>query len=222
VAKLKLSEKLYWFPYRGSRNTGNTCIFKGDMNVLVDPGHLFNLGDLTRSIVKDGLNPRDIDLIILSHGHPDHCEATSKLQELTGARVAMHRLEEHCLSKYTVYGRIPGFSVDFHLADQLDMGSITLQILHTPGHTPGSVSLYWSERGVLLTGDVVFYRGLGRGDLYGGDIQALKRSIELLSKLDVEYLLPGHHYGFPPSHIGLIKGREEVENNFEYLKRVFW
>lgn len=219
---MKLNEKLYWYPYRGYRNNGNTCIFKGDINVLVDPGHLFNLGDLTRSIVKDGLNLRDIDLIILSHGHSDHCEATPKLQELTGASIAMHRLEEKCLSNYTLYGRIPKFKVDFHLADQLDTGSIKLQILHTPGHTPGSVSFYWSDRGVLFTGDVVFYRGMGRTDLYGGDIQMLKQSIELLSKLEVECLLPGHHYGFPPSHIGLIKGREEVENNFEYLKRFFW
>ncbi len=219
---MKLNEKLYWYPYRGYRNNGNTCIFKGDINVLVDPGHLFNLGDLTGSIVKDGLNLRDIDLIILSHGHSDHCEATPKLQELTGARIAMHRLEEKCLPNYTLYGRIPKFKVDFHLADQLDMGSIKLQIYHTPGHTPGSVSFYWSDRGVLFTGDVVFYRGMGRTDLYGGDIQMLKQSIEFLSKLEVECLLPGHHYGFPPSHIGLIKGREEVENNFEYLKRFFW
>lgn len=190
--------------------------------MLVDPGYLFNLSDLTRSIVKDGLNLRDVDLIILSHGHPDHCEATSKLQELTGAKIAMHRLEEKCLASYTPYGRIPRFKVDFHLADQLDMGSIKLQILHTPGHTPGSVSFYWSDREVLFTGDVVFCRGMGRADLYGGDIQALKHSIEFLSKLQVEYLLPGHHYGFSSSHIGLIKGRKEVENNFEYLKKFFW
>jgi glyoxylase-like metal-dependent hydrolase (beta-lactamase superfamily II) len=218
---LKLSEKLYWFPYRGYRNNGNTCIFKGDMTVLVDPGHLFNLGDLTRSIVADGLNLRNIDLIILSHGHPDHCEATSKLQELTGARIVMHRLEEKCLSKYTLYGRIPKFNIDIRLADQLDLGRITLQILHTPGHTPGSVALYWSDSGVLFTGDVVFYRGMGRADLYGGDVQALKQSIEFLSNLDVEYLLPGHHYGFPSNHIGLIKGSAEVEHNFEYLKKFF-
>jgi glyoxylase-like metal-dependent hydrolase (beta-lactamase superfamily II) len=189
--------------------------------VLVDTGHLFNLGVLKRSIEKDGLDLRDIDLLILSHGHPDHCEATSKLQELTGARIAMHELEEKCLSNHTLYGSIPSFKVDFHLADQLDIGGVKLQILHTPGHTPGSISIYWPDRGVLFTGDVVFNRGIGRADLYGGDVKALKQSIESLSKLEVEYLLPGHHYGFPPDHMGLIKGRKEVKLNFSYVKSFF-
>ena len=77
---MMLSEKLYWFPYRGYGNNGNTCVFKGDMTVLVDPGHLFNLRDLTRAILEDGINVKDIDLIVISHGHPDHCEAAFKLK----------------------------------------------------------------------------------------------------------------------------------------------
>jgi len=219
---MMLQKKLYWYPFRGFENNGNTCIFDGEMRMLVDPGHLFNLENLLHAIQLDGLNIRDVDLIIISHGHPDHCEATSKLREITGAKVALHRMEEEYLLRYNMFEHIPKFKVDFHLAEKLDLGGIELEVLHTPGHSPGSISLYWPERKVLFTADVVFYEGVGRTDLLGGDPYALKQSIEKLARLEVEYLLPGHHYGFPVNHAGFIKGREAVQRNFANVRSFFW
>lgn len=91
---------------------------------------------------------------------------------------------------------------------------INLQVLHTPGHSPGSLSFYWPDSKVLIPGDVIFYGSVGRTDFPGGSITILKQSIEKLSKLEVEYLLPGHstEYG------SIIEGKERVERNFQALR----
>ena len=218
---MRIHDKLYWYPYRGPQNNSNTCIFTGEMRVLVDPGCSFNFENLIHSIRKDGLNIEDIDLIIISHGHPDHYEVTSQLGTFTKAKVAIHKIEKEYIFKHYIFGEKPNFKVDFVLADELDLNGLKLQILHTPGHSPGSISLYWPDGKALYTGDVVFYQAMGRTDILGGDTKALKQSIDLLSKLEVEYLLPGHHYGFPPNHQGFIRGKENVQKNFEYIKSMF-
>lgn len=218
---MKLLDGLYWYPFRGFENNANTCIFDGEIRALVDPGHLFNLKNLMRSIEADGLEARKLDLIILSHCHPDHCEATPKLKEVSKAKVAIHEIEARYLKEYGPIYRIPEFSADFYLGSHLDLGGIKIEILHMPGHTPGSVCLYWRKQKVLFSSDVVFFMGVGRADLPGGDAAELQRSISKLSKLEVEYLLPGHHYNFPPNHPGFIKGSENVKKNFSYLRSCF-
>lgn len=217
---MKIQEKLYWYPYRGFENNCNTCIFDGEMRMLVDPGYLFNLGNLLISIREDGLKVEDIDLLVISHGHPDHCEAMSKLNEIAKAKVAVHKVEWDFMLEYDLFRYVARFNSEFSLGEELDLGGLKLRILRTPGHTPGGISIYWQNAKVLYSGDTVFYKGVGRTDLPGGDIMALKKSVEMLSELDVEYLLPGHHYGFPQNHVGIIKGKENVQSNFKYLLEI--
>ncbi len=95
----------------------------------------------------------------------------------------------------------------------LRMGDIALKVMHTPGHSPGSVCLYWPEEKALFTGDLIFNQGIGRTDLPGGNGQSLKNSIRKASALDVEILLPGHG--------DVIRGRDAVAKNFEDVER-FW
>jgi glyoxylase-like metal-dependent hydrolase (beta-lactamase superfamily II) len=80
--------------------------------------------------------------------------------------------------------------------DVIDLGGLTLEVLHTPGHTPGSICLYESESKTLFTGDTVFADGVGRTDLPGGDFAALKASlrklIDFTHKHGVSYYHPGH------------------------------
>ena len=90
-----------------------------------------------------------------------------------------------------------------------------LEIFLSPGHSPGHITIYWPERKVLITGDVIFYQSTGRVDLPGGSAADLKQSIERLSGLDVEYLLCGHPYGHP----GVIEGKTAVQQNFTFVKR---
>ncbi len=88
----------------------------------------------------------------------------------------------------------PEFTVDIVLKDdqEIDLGDVTLKVLHTPGHTPGSICLHNTDTKELFTGDTVFEGGsFGRTDI-GGDSEAMVRSLEMLTKLDVTALYPGH------------------------------
>jgi glyoxylase-like metal-dependent hydrolase (beta-lactamase superfamily II) len=107
---------------------------------------------------------------------------------------------------------------DFYLKEgNLNLGKeakLSLEVLHVPGHSPGSISLYWPANGVLITGDVLFFGSAGRTDIPGGEGKLLKESIERLSQLDIEYLLPGHSTEFG----AVIEGRERVKQNFAFVK----
>jgi glyoxylase-like metal-dependent hydrolase (beta-lactamase superfamily II) len=159
----------------------------------------------------DGLSESSIGFVILTHAHPDHCESAAHLREKQGSLVAIHEADEPAY-------REMGGTVDIFLDEgDLELSSQTktrLQILHSPGHTQGHVTLYWPEQKVLIAGDCIFYRSTGRTDFPGGDGVALRRSIDRLSRLDIEYLLCGHAYGNP----GILKGREAVQENFRYIK----
>ena len=114
--------------------------------------------------------------------------------------------------------KAPQFEPFFYLNEgELILGQerkLELRLLHTPGHTPGSMSIYWPESKVLIAGDVIFYGGMGRTDLPGGSMMALKQSIERLSKLDVEYIIAGH----PTEYGGIIVGKDNVARNFQAVK----
>ncbi len=94
---------------------------------------------------------------------------------------------------YQAFGlEMPELKVDFYLQEgELKLGSKTFQVIHTPGHSPGSISLYWQEKKALFTGDVIFPMGVGRTDFPGGDGNLLRESIERLAGLDAEFLLSG-------------------------------
>ena len=95
-----------------------------------------------------------------------------------------------------------------------DDRQMNLKIFQTPGHSPGSICIYWPDKKVLITGDLVFFGGVGRTDFPGGSITTLKQSIEKVSQLDVEYLLPGHS-----TELGsIVEGKKRVEQNFRAVK----
>jgi hydroxyacylglutathione hydrolase len=86
-------------------------------------------------------------------------------------------------------------------------------VIHSPGHSPGSVCFFWPDEKVLFTGDVVFKGGIGRTDLPGGNGQALKESIKRIATLDAEYVLSGHG--------DIVTGKDGVKANFEEIEN-FW
>ena len=93
------------------------------------------------------------------------------------------------------------------------VNGIELQVIHTPGHSPGSVSLYLPSQKVLFTGDLIFNDAVGRTDLAGGDGKLLKDSIRRISNLEVEWLLPGHE--------DIVSGAREIKENFRQIEE-FW
>jgi hydroxyacylglutathione hydrolase len=218
---MKLFDNFYLYPWQGSDNNCNTCLFanilKDGKHLIVDPGHVITpsyqepaLDRLTMEMRRDGVEYSSTGLVLLTHGHPDHCEAAVSLQEEIQAQVAMHPSDEEMY-------RSLGGKVDLYLEEgvlEFAAGKeFHLQIFHSPGHSPGHVMIYWPYRKLLIAGDCIFYRSTGRTDFPGGSVETLRRSIERVAALDIEYVLCGHPYGHP----GFIQGRDEVKENFELI-----
>ncbi len=126
-----------------------------------------------------------IKAIINTHGHGDHTAGDAELKRLTGAPVIIHSLDKD---------RYP--QADIFLTDEttLQLGDITFEVIHTPGHTPGGICLY--AQGNLFTGDTLFVGDSGRTDLPGGHRPTLGASIRRLMELpDDTIVWPGHDYG---------------------------
>ncbi|HVP24658.1 MAG TPA: MBL fold metallo-hydrolase [Methanomicrobiales archaeon] len=135
--------------------------------------------------------------IVLTHCHYDHTAHLMELRAMTGAKVSIHRLDgpslgNDLLSSALLFGeRAPPVSVDRLLDDGNGVGE--LSVIHTPGHTPGSICLYHEGEEVLISGDTVFTHGsFGRYDLPGGSLPAIRESIRKLSKYAVRGVYPGH------------------------------
>jgi len=232
---VKVADNLYCYIWQGRGNNCNTCIFVnvlrgGHPHILIDPGHVTNefrepcFEYLAKTMEKDDIRIEDTGLIINTHTHPDHCEANELLLQKSRAIVALSKEEDEFRQTigerlYTLFGaKTPQFNAFFHLKEgNLSLGiknKISFQILLTPGHSPGSICLYWQEQKVLITGDVVFYGSIGRTDFPGGSLSQLKKSIDRLSELDAEYLVPGHSTEFG----AIVQGKQNVERNFQGVK----
>lgn len=170
----------------------NAYLIDAKRKTLVDAG-------MNASRVLSGI-PGGLDLIVLTHCHYDHIGAVPEIVRATGARVAMHagdlpllRSEKEASASIFNAPR-PEFTVDIVLEDGqvIDLGDSTLRVIHTPGHTPGSICLHDPATKELFTGDTVFEGGsFGRTDI-GGDPVSMVRSLERLTGLDAAVLYPGH------------------------------
>ena len=218
---MKLDSDLYAYPWVSMQeNNCNSYFIGGDVPVLIDPGHQHLVKNLINQMEKDKNRFEDIRLIIATHVHPDHFEATQTFAR-AGVLLALHPEEEKFMKEaggefYRGFGmEMPEIKVDFFLKEgELKLGTKTLQVLHTPGHSPGSISLYWPEKKALFTGDVVFAMGVGRTDFPGGDGNLLRDSIERLARLDAEWLLSGHGE--------VLKGKKNIQRNFSYIRTNFF
>ena len=218
---MKLDSDLYAYPWVSMQeNNCNSYLIGGDVPVLIDPGHQHLVKNLINQMEKDKHRFEDIRLIIATHVHPDHFEATQTFAR-AGVLLALHPEEEKFMKEaggefYRGFGmEMPEIKVDFFLKEgELKLGTKTLQVLHTPGHSPGSISLYWPEKKALFTGDVVFAMGVGRTDFPGGDGNLLRDSIERLARLDAEWVLSGHGE--------VLKGKMNIQRNFSYVRTNFF
>jgi glyoxylase-like metal-dependent hydrolase (beta-lactamase superfamily II) len=166
----------------------NFCYIVGCENtrqsLVIDPGP--DVEQIVSAAQKEGL---EIVTIVNTHGHGDHTAGNAKLKTLTGAKIIIHGLDADGYPE-----------ADVRLSDEetLQLGEISVEVIHTPGHTPGGICLH--AQGNLFTGDTLFVGDSGRTDLPGGDRPALGKSIRRLMELpDHTVVWPGHNYGPTPS-----------------------
>jgi len=216
---MEVTEGLHAFVWQDSTaNNANTYLINGSKKILIDPGHHHLFGNVKDHLSKLSITPQDIDLIVLTHAHPDHVEAVRAFSN-SRALIALHEAELEFVKKLEPhYGTAMGIT-DFEPHILLREGALLFddmkfQVIHAPGHSPGSIGIYWPQEKALFTGDVVFYQGIGRTDLPGGNGQALKESIRRLSRLEVEHLLPGHGEA--------VSGGALVKRNFSEVERVWF
>jgi hydroxyacylglutathione hydrolase len=233
---VKLADHFYCYLWQGRGNNCNAVLWPSVLrgehpHVLVDPGHVRNeLGEpcfdsLGEAMKKDGFKIEDTGLVIGTHSHPDHIEATDLVAKKSGALLTLSREEDEF---YRTMGKMffqafggkpPEVSPFFYLKEgDLSLGTkdnkLAVKVLMTPGHSPGSISLYLEDDKILITGDVVFAGSIGRTDFPGGSPSLLRKSIDELSQLDVEYVVPGHS----TDTAGIIAGRDKVKRNFYTVK----
>ena len=152
----------------------------------------------------------DVQYIIATHGHPDHVCGNRAIKESTGAKIIMHVDDAIFFGKdevknyFSMLGLEPSPPPDIEVkeGDKISIGEEELQVLHTPGHTPGGICLYNPPD--LITGDTLFVGGLGRTDFPGGSHRDLLDSIhkKLLTMDPDTVIWPGHGYGGNCSTIG--------------------
>ncbi|GAC1329700.1 MAG: MBL fold metallo-hydrolase [Chloroflexota bacterium] len=174
----------------GSRQRGEACV--------IDPG---DEPEQILALARDmGVT---ITRIVASHAHLDHIMAAQAIVDATGAAFLMHASDVPIADNLQESARMllnrdvpPAPRATAHPVDgqDIEVAGVTLKVIHTPGHTPGSISLYAADAELLFSGDTLFRESIGRTDLPGGDTETIIRSIQerLYALPPATRVLPGH------------------------------
>lgn len=189
---------------------------KSGESVVIDPG------EYTQKLVdKIDENNLKVKYILLTHGHFDHILGVNDLKKKTEAKILIHENDAKCLeneedSLMTHIGK--GIQVPcvadrvFHDGDIINFGESSLQVLHTPGHTKGSVCFVSEEERSIFTGDTIFYRTYGRTDFPGGSDEEMLLSLYRIYGMRGDYTLyPGH---------GIVTTLEKERKTNRYLRKM--
>ncbi len=186
------------FIFGGAGNSCNTYLIDG--KILIDPGLPAYFPLVMEGISSLGFSPKDIDIIINTHRHFDHIGSNKLFRDRCKAQIWTHKEELDGVQdgKYTYdhvfnHNYLP-VTVNKTLkdGDTIETSNFNFRVIHTPGHTKGSICLYDEEKRILISGDTLFANGVGRTDLKTGSLLKLIKSLKKLSSLKIRYLLPGH------------------------------
>ena len=192
-----------------------TVVMDGTRAVVLDAGFRITPPQVKAFLAVQGLHPQQVSHILVSHYHPDHIGGLRRLQAMTGALVGAHAVEAPMIRGdapfpnpfvhrplQAAFGGLarsvtpPPTPVDLPLADDdvIDVAG-GIRVLHTPGHTPGSLSFYLPQRGVLFVGDAL-QRRFGRlglpSALFTADMAAARASVQRLAQVDFGTLCFSH------------------------------
>jgi glyoxylase-like metal-dependent hydrolase (beta-lactamase superfamily II) len=180
---------------------------KTGKSIIIDPGD-------EPDRILEAAGDLDVHYIVLTHAHFDHVGAVKEVKDATGAEVALHEDDVEVYASVRDQAAIWGFNLDdlpspdvlLKEGDEILFGSLSFTVIHTPGHSPGSICLY--GEGVLITGDTLFAGSVGRTDFPGGSLSLLRESFRRIMTLpDSVPVLSAHG-------AATTIGREKAENMF--------
>lgn len=196
----------------GELGTNCYIVYNEDDALIVDPG-----GDPEKVI--DFLEHQDVSphAILLTHAHFDHIGGVDALRKHFNIDVYLHEneaawLEEPHLNRSTAFTRkeVRTARPDHLISPgNMKLSTFEFDVIHTPGHSPGSVSFIFKDEGFIISGDVLFQQGIGRTDLPGGSMEQLENSVR--QKL---YLLDDHYIVYPGHGSYTTIGAEKIHNPF--------
>jgi glyoxylase-like metal-dependent hydrolase (beta-lactamase superfamily II) len=165
--------------------------------MVIDPGA--DINDVLALVSKHGLTVKQI---VITHAHIDHVGGAMKLRQITGAPILLNQNDYALLKMLDVQAAWVGMAspgkveIDQELGEgeKLRAGSLEANVLHTPGHTEGSVCLYFPAQQKLIAGDTLFAGSIGRTDLPGGSLEKIMSSLHqrVLALPDETIVVPGH------------------------------
>jgi glyoxylase-like metal-dependent hydrolase (beta-lactamase superfamily II) len=165
--------------------------------IVIDPGD--EIDNVIAVVQRHGLIVKQI---VVTHAHIDHVGGATKLKQLTGAPILLNQNDYALLKMLDVQATWIGMpapgpvEIDHSLTtgDQVSAGSLVADVLHTPGHTEGSICLYFASEKKLIAGDTLFAGSIGRTDLPGGSYEKIMRSLRgpVLALPDETVVVPGH------------------------------
>jgi len=200
---IKVVENLYYIEGRGFDSNIYVMVSERGKAMLIDCGTGLYFNHLLSYLSKLNIDLKDVESVILTHMHFDHSGGVIKLLEKKAIDILAHKIDAKYLEEgndeyvfaWGFGAKLKPIKISTYLeeGDHISFDDFTFRILHTPGHTRGSICLYDEDKKILISGDTVFAGGgVGRFDLPGGSLRDLINSLERLSKMRVDKLLPGH------------------------------
>lgn len=165
--------------------------------IVIDPGD--DIADVMGVVQRHGLTVKQI---VVTHAHIDHVGGAMQLKRLTGAPVLLNQNDYALLKMLDVQAAWIGMKAPENVTidgsigtgDKVSAGKLTADVLHTPGHTEGSICLYFPAEKILIAGDTLFAGSIGRTDLPGGSMEKIMESLHgtVLALPDDTVVVPGH------------------------------
>ena len=203
------------FAFVSGNQGSNAFLLKGGREIaLIDSSTSENRLVILSGLSLLGVSPESVSLILHTHAHADHLGLDFLFPN---ARIAMHESDAKLINsgnrafacaQFFSGTILPHVSMPLRHLQKIRLGDISLKVLHTPGHTAGSVCFFLEGQKALFSGDTLFAEGFGRTDLPSGSPKEMPESLQGLQSLGIKALLPGHG----PCVFGLKKAEECLSN----------
>ncbi|MDP1524424.1 MAG: MBL fold metallo-hydrolase [Rhodocyclaceae bacterium] len=225
---VEIYPEIYQIP--GIQRSAHAYLVKGRRkNVLIDTGLPTTTDHLLNCLSDLGLHQRDIHMVLLTHEHIDHAGGAPIFNG--SALLAAHRLAANKLAlkdEFALMNRVfdqgvDDFEIDVLLQEgaSINLGNYELEILHTPGHCSGGISIYEPNHRLLFSGDTIMANGIIGGVLGSGNASDYIHTLKCLSTLKIAHLYPGHGRLSTTAEADILVGIERLQNLLDDSKQLF-